>query len=149
MKTVLAPRASAILYDLLQGREASRPFLLPANICPIVPVTFFKAGVPFEFVDISADSLLMDLDQAEARLRDGNGQYGGLLYAHTYGDLHSPQDTFRRLKERWPELLIIDDRCLCPPDLEPDEAQQSDVTLYSTGHAKDRGRRLWWLRVCQ
>ena len=136
MRTILAPRASAILYDLVSARDRAGPFLLPANICPIVPITFLKAGAAFEFVDISADSLLMDLDQAETRLRLGMGQYGGLLYAHTYGDLHTPHDHLRRLKERWPELLIIDDRCLCPPDLEPDEAQQSDVTLYSTGHAK-------------
>ena len=134
MKTILAPRASAILYDLVHTRDRPHPFLLPANICPIVPVTFLKAGVAFEFVDISADSLLMDLDAVESRL--GLGQYGGLLYAHTYGDLHTPSEFFRRLKERWPGLLIIDDRCLCPPDLEPDEAQQSDMTLYSTGHAK-------------
>jgi hypothetical protein len=136
LRTIVAPRASAILYDLVHGRDAARPFLLPANICPIVPLTFLKAGVSIEFVDISANSLLMDLDQAETRLRLGQGKYGGLLYAHTYGDLHTPHDRFARLKERWPELLIIDDRCLCPPDFEPDDAQPSDVTLYSTGHAK-------------
>jgi hypothetical protein len=53
MKLIQAPRASAILYNLLVGRADSRPWLLPANICPIVPITFLKAQVPFEFVDIS------------------------------------------------------------------------------------------------
>ncbi|MBU1662154.1 MAG: hypothetical protein KKD28_11865, partial [Chloroflexi bacterium] len=84
MQIVQAPRASAILYNLLKSQDNSRPWLLPANICPIVPITFFKAGIPIEFVDISAETLHMDLEQAEGRLeRDA---YGGILYAHTYGE---------------------------------------------------------------
>lgn len=136
MKNVLASRASAILYDVLLESRDGRPFLVPANICPIVPLTFFKAGVPFEFVDISAQTLHMDPDQVEACLRGRPGGYRGLLYAHTYGDRSTPQDFFSALKARFPEFLLVDDRCLCVPDLEPDPSTAADVTLYSTGYGK-------------
>lgn len=131
---VQAPRASAILYNLLVSRGDTRPWLLPANICPIVPLTFFKAGVPFDLVDISAETLHIDLDQAAGRLK--RGQYGGLLYAHTYGDPSTPVAFFQFIKSRFPDLLLVDDRCLCLPDLQPDDSMAADVVLYSTGYAK-------------
>jgi len=134
MKTILASRASAIIYNLLYGRDGERAFLLPANICPIVPLTFFKAGISFEFVDISSKTLHMDLAQAEGRLK--RRKYGGLLYAHTYGDPSTPQEFFNAVKKQYPALLLIDDRCLCIPDLVTDPTTAADVTLYSTGYAK-------------
>jgi hypothetical protein len=134
MKTVLAARASAILYSLLSGKRDRHAFLLPANICSIVPITFFKAGLPFELVDISAETLHMDLELAEERIK--TRKYGGLLYAHAYGDPSTPQDFFAGIKKQYPDLLIIDDRCLCIPDLAPDPSSAADVTLYSTGYGK-------------
>ena len=107
---------------------------MPANICPIVPLTFFKAGTEFGFVDISPSTLHMDLEAAEERIR--TGKYGGLLYAHTYGDPYTPRDSLREIKWNFPDLLLIDDRCLCTPDLEPDPASPADALLYSTGYAK-------------
>jgi len=133
MKLILAPRASAILYNLLAGRADFRPWLLPANICPVVPMTFFKARVPFEFVDISASTLHMDLGQAEEKIR--KGKFGGLLYAHTYGDPSTPLEFFCAVKALQPDLLLLDDRCLCVPDLAPVETP-ADAVLYSTGYAK-------------
>lgn len=132
MKIVQAPRASTILYNLLTTRADSRWWLLPANICPIVPITFLKAQVPFEFVDISAESLHMDLEQAEARIKTRG--FGGLLYAHTYGEPSAPRDFFAFVKRLAPEFVIVDDRCLCIPDFEIDTP--ADLTLYSTGYAK-------------
>lgn len=134
MQTVQAPRASAILYSLLVGRADKSPWLLPANIYPIVPLTFMKARVPFEFVDISPTTLHMDLEQAEALIRER--PFGGLLYAHSYGEASTPNGFFESIKRISPELLIIDDRCLCIPHLEPDSLNQADVQLYSTGYAK-------------
>jgi hypothetical protein len=134
MKTILVARASALLYNLLFDRDDRRHFLLPTNICPIVPVTFFKAGMPFEFIDISADTLHVDLRQAEGRIR--TGRCGGLLYTHTYGDPSTPQDFFRMVKQFDPGLLLIDDRCLCVPDLMPDPATAADITLFSVGYGK-------------
>ncbi len=134
MQILQAPRASAILYNFLTSAQEKHPWLLPANICPIVPITFLKAGVPFEFVDISARTLHMDLDQAEARVRER--KFGGLLYAHTYGEASTPNDFFEPLKRKYPELVILDDRCLCVPNLRADPANKADVQLYSTGYAK-------------
>jgi len=134
MQIIQAPRASAILYNLLKSQDNSRPWLLPANICPIVPITFFKAGTQIEFVDISAETLHMDLEQAEDRLR--SGKYGGILYAHTYGEPSTPDDFFQHIKSRHPDLFLVDDRCLCNPYLEPNPDMVADVALYSTGYAK-------------
>lgn len=134
MQIIQAPRASAILYSLLKSQGNSNPWLLPANICPIVPITFFKAGVPFELVDISAETLHMDLEQAWGRLE--RGPYGGVLYAHTYGELSTPEEFFQQVKSRFPDLLLLDDRCLCIPDFDPPQNTHADVALYSTGYAK-------------
>src|SRR5215471_2110144 len=103
MKIIQAPRASAILYRLLGGRERKLPWLLPANICPVVPLTFMKAGVPVEFVDISKTTLHMDLYQAEARMR--RGQFAGLLYSHTYGAQSAPGSFFSFARSLQPEML--------------------------------------------
>src|SRR5512145_2688525 len=108
MQSVQAPRASAILYSLLVNRRDKSPWLLPANICPIVPITFLKARIPFQFVDISPQTLHMDLEQAEALINNGN--VGGLLYAHTYGAASTPNEFFEVLKSLAPDLMIIDDR---------------------------------------
>ena len=132
MRLFQAPRASAILYHVLTGRERRDPWLLPANICPVVPLTFLKAGVPFEFVDISPETLHMDLDQAESRIRQRS--FGGLLYAHTYGEASTPLDFFQGIKSLNPGLLVLDDRCLCIPEFE--SAPCADVILYSSGYAK-------------
>jgi hypothetical protein len=134
MQIIQAPRASAILYSLLVHRKEQHPWLLPANICPIVPITFLKAGIPFQFVDISAQTLHMDLEQAAARI--GDGEFSGLLYAHTYGETSTPDEFFQSIRQLAPDLLIIDDRCLCIPDLDPESPSQADVRLYSTGYAK-------------
>ncbi len=136
MKTILAPRASAIIYDLLTSAKLAGPFLLPANICPIVPITFMKAGVGFEFVDISPNTLAIDLDEVDDRLESSGATIGGLLYSHTYGHAATPREFFGRLKSRWPHLLVIDDRCLCRPQLDPEVPQSVDVALYSSGYAK-------------
>lgn len=131
---VQAPRASAILYRLLVSRPRTHPWLLPANICPIVPITFLKAGVSFEFVDICPKTLRMDLEQVEARAK--RRAIGGLLYAHPYGEAYTPQEFFLSLKTLDPEVLIVDDRCLCVPETTAKEDAAADVVLFSTGYAK-------------
>jgi hypothetical protein len=134
MQIVRAPRASAILHNLLKSQGKVKPWLLPANICPIVPITFFKAGIPFKFVDISAETLHMDLEQAGGQLE--RGDYGGVLSAHTYGEPSTPEVFFQEVKSRFPDLVLVDDRCLCIPDLDPPQEMSADVALYSTGYAK-------------
>lgn len=134
MQIVQEARASTILFNVLRDQNNSKSWLLPANICPIVPITFFKAKIPFEFVDISSENFHMDLDQVEERLEQNS--YGGVLYNHTYGESSTPVSFFQRIKHKFPDLLIIDDRCLCTPDLTQNEDMVADLTLYSTGYAK-------------
>jgi hypothetical protein len=93
-----------------------------------------KARVPFELVDISPTTLHLALDLATDRLKAGG--FGGLLYSHSYGDPFTPNDFFQDVKARHPELLVIDDRCLCQPALDVPETSIADVVLYSTGYAK-------------
>jgi hypothetical protein len=131
---VTAPRAAAILYHLLSSRPDRRPFLLPANICPVVPLAFLKANMPFVFLDIDPLTLNLDLAHAATQLR--SGEYGGILYAHTYGEPSTPVDFFTTVKHLDPNLLVIDDRCLNMPDSEPEPKNPADVVLYSTGYAK-------------
>jgi glycosyltransferase involved in cell wall biosynthesis len=95
---------------------------------------FFKAGIPIEFVDISAETLHMDLEQVEGRLE--RGEYGGVLNAHTYGESSTPNGFFQTIKSRYPDLILVDNRCLCFPDLEPPQELLADLALYSTGYAK-------------
>jgi len=134
VQVVQAPRASAILYNLVKSRQGTYPWLLPANICPIVPITFLKTGVPFELVDISPETLHMDWTQAETLVN--RQKFGGLLYAHTYGEPSPPYDFLEGIKKKNPNLLIIDDCCLCTPQLEADDLNPADVQLYSTGYGK-------------
>lgn len=128
--TVFAPRASAILRDLLQGDD--RPFLIPANVCSIVPETFREAGRAFELVDIEAETLEIDTVACLDRL-----PAGGLLFVRPYGRERDVDPFFRALKEAQPDLLLIDDKCLCRPDCEGlGISPWADATLFSTGYAK-------------
>jgi len=132
---VFERRASAILYNILRSRGDPRPFLLPANICPIVPETFVAAEQPFELVDIAAGSLAMD----EARCVEllGDQPFAGALFARPYGSERDATRFLAALRDAQSDLFLIDDKCLCRPDC--DNATTSplaDVTLYSTGYAK-------------
>lgn len=134
---VFAARACSILYDLLLSRGDERPFLMPANVCPIVPVTFLEAGRGFELVDIAEPTLGIDPDACLDRLRKEPGRLGGLLYVRPYGSERDADPFFRRVKELQPDLLLIDDRCLCRPDCEGSRVSPwADATLFSTGQVK-------------
>ncbi|MFO7900329.1 MAG: hypothetical protein R6V58_14875 [Planctomycetota bacterium] len=132
---VLANRASAILYNLLRSAGDPRPFLLPANICPIVPLTFLKAKAAFEFVDISPRDSLLDWDEALARLSRSPGDYAGLLFAPTYGRETPVEHHFRAARSAAEHLTIIDDRCLMKPQFAEHDTI-ADAVLYSTGPTK-------------
>lgn len=136
MRLVVAARAATILYNLLCAQPQRKTFILPANICPIVPLTFFKAKVPFEFVDISPDTLCLDATQTLTRLKKNPLSYGGVLFAHTYGTETSFETFFDEIKQFAPQLLTLDDCCLCTPRFEPPPTTAADVVLFSTGYAK-------------
>lgn len=132
---VTASRACGILYNLLKSLPNTGPFLLPANVCPIVPLTFLKAGRPFELVDISPADYGMDQQIALQQLSHGQRRYAGILYVRTYGAMLPVDDFFERVKAIDGDLVVIDDRCLAIPRFE-DEDSSADVVLYSTGASK-------------
>jgi hypothetical protein len=131
--TVFAPRACSILYGLL--REEERPFLIPANICSVVPETFLEAGRAFELVDVEEPTLEIDPEACLDRLE--REPVGGILFVRPYGRERDVDPFFRALKELQPDLLLIDDKCLCRPDCEGlGISSWADATLFSTGYAK-------------
>jgi hypothetical protein len=136
MNFVYESRASTILYNLLRSGSRGGPWLLPANVCPIVPLTFLKAGCEFELVDIDEETLCMDTVQLLDRLRRDTLRYAGVLFVRTYG-VEGSFDAFVAEAREWaPEALFVDDRCLCAPRIDVPAAGLWDVVLYSTGYAK-------------
>jgi dTDP-4-amino-4,6-dideoxygalactose transaminase len=130
-------RAAAVLHRLLLAQPAGRPFLLPANVCPVVPLTFLEAGRPFLFVDVEEPSLEMDHDALLAQLRRDPGRTGGVVFVRPYGAIRDVDCLFGAVKEAAPGTLLIDDRCLGEPDLDGSHCSpHADATLFSTGPRK-------------
>ncbi len=130
---VFENRASTVLYNFLRSNGIEYPFLLPANVCPIVPMTFIKAGVKFEFIDIDnthAMNKLACLDKLSKY------KYSGILFVHAYGRQFDNNAFYKAIKELDPNLLIIDDRCLCIPRLTEECHPNVDLEIFSTGYAK-------------
>ncbi len=130
---VFENRASAVLYRFLKSNATTKPFLLPANVCPIVPLTFLKAGVTFEFIDIDKTHG-MNQQICLERLKTKN--YSGILFVHAYGRLFENTDFYGFIKDIDSSIYIIDDRCLCIPRLDSKVQKNIDLELYSTGYAK-------------
>lgn len=136
MKTVFETRASTILYNFLRSGDFRGMFLLPANICPIVPITFQKAGIDFELVDISKEHFCIDENAVFEKVKYQPYKYAGLLFSRTYGFGGDFEYFFRELKALPNECFIIDDRCLHVPEFERGDTSVADLVIYSTGHAK-------------
>lgn len=111
---------------------------MPANICETVPASYMKAGLDFDFVDISSNDFQPDKDEIREALKE-NKKISVLHYNHTYGyvDEKDDREFFAELKRRFPELIIIDDRCLCAPIAAADVKDGfADMYLFSTGKVK-------------
>ena len=129
-------RASTVLYNALRSLRTTGPFLLPANICPIIPLVFLKAGRAFEFIDIDPESLCIDQHAVMARWRVPADPPAGIVYVRTYGAIFDATELFAGIKATDSAALIIDDRCLAMPDCRESLAAFVDIALYSTGYAK-------------
>ena len=132
MQVVVAHRASGIIYRLV--RQYPGCYILPANVCPIVPLTIILAGSVVKFVDISKDTWCLDEKETVGILKD-NLSYRGVFFVHTYGCNYNPQSFFSSLKSISNEIIIVDDKCLCVPSVEG-PSTVADMTLFSTGYAK-------------
>lgn len=130
---VFGNRASAVLYNYLKSNNFNKPFLLPSNVCPVVPLTFLKAGVNFDFVDID-ESHAMNKSLCFEKL--STDKYQGLLFVHAYGKDFNNDVFYNDIKSFNRELCIIDDKCLCIPGTITDIQDNIDCQLFSTGYAK-------------
>ena len=129
-----ANRACALLYSFIKGQPHGI-WLLPVNVCPDVPLTFALAGIQFQFVDINPQTLCIDIDECKRRIKSKDSNVTGLVYVRTYGLLMETSGLFYSLKNVNPKIRIIDDRCLCIPEV-PENFGGADMILYSTGHCK-------------
>jgi hypothetical protein len=140
MHTVFAARASAILYHLVMSVPVTQGvYLLPSNVCPVVPLALIAAQRPFEFIDLDPASLCMSHALLQQRLTcKALPRVAGIVFVRTYGAVFDITSEFQALKTLQPELLLVDDRCLSRPLLEREEVdwQGADVLLFSTGYAK-------------
>jgi|GEM_PF-3034167 len=148
VRIVTAPRASHLIHAIVAGQISRRPecrhWLVPANACDAVYLSLMSAGASFDVVDISPDNYCLDVDQAIAKLSSGR-PHAGLIYIHGYGASGSAASDIGRLREAaGSQTVIIDDRCLCSPAVDPEPAGvgQADAIVYSTGYGKvlDLGR---------
>ncbi|MBD3362740.1 DegT/DnrJ/EryC1/StrS aminotransferase family protein [Candidatus Dojkabacteria bacterium] len=134
---IYEPRASAILYNFLKTYDTSKTFILPANICPIVPLTLLKASKKFEFIDITLHDYCLDREKVLYVINKHPQKYAGIIFVHTYGAIQDTENFYEDIKRINKEILIIDDRCLCIPETNYDYKESSqDLTIFSTGYAK-------------
>ena len=45
-------RATSILYSFLLQNKGKGLWMIPVNICHLIPACFIKAKCPFEFIDV-------------------------------------------------------------------------------------------------
>lgn len=134
-KMLYEKRASVILYYFLRSvREGV--FLLPVNVCPIVVTTFMKAKRPFELLDISKKTLCLDEKTVLQKLKANSQKYAGVHFIRTYGLGGSFDNFFKQIKAINSKLTVIDDKCLCAPELDAPSDQVAELTLFSTGYSK-------------
>jgi dTDP-4-amino-4,6-dideoxygalactose transaminase len=129
-------RAATVLYEVLETLDKSKKFLLPLNICPIVPDTFLKANIKFEFIDININTLCMDESLALEAIRS-DSTIGGVLFVKTFGIEIDGEAFYQKIKDINPEIFIIDDQCLSVQDFDFDiDNSFASLTLFSTGYSK-------------
>jgi len=129
-------RASIILYNYVLSTDRDKVFLVPANVCPIVIMTYLKAVRKYEFVDISPDTLCIDEGAVIGKLKKNPDKYSGVHFVRTYGTMRSFESFFRGIKNVNNDFIIIDDKCLTMPDLKEDKITCADLVLFSTGYSK-------------
>ena len=131
MKLLTANRAIKLLYNFLKVNNITGKVLLPANICPEVVKTLHYAGMTTQFVDLQVETLCMHQEAVLTAAKDASM----LLFVHTYGIEHDFYSFFDQVREQNPDIIIVDDKCLCLPDLDVKDSA-ADLVLYSTGERK-------------
>ena len=131
MKLLTANRANKLLYNYIKVNNIAGKVLLPANVCPDVVKTLQFAGLSVQFLDLQAETLCMNQEVALHEAKAANM----LIFVHTYGIEYEFTAFFHQLREVNHDLIIVDDKCLCLPDLDVKDSA-ADLVLYSTGEKK-------------
>ena len=125
-------RATAIIHDFIKNKKIKENFILPANICPTVPLVFYKNKIKIKFLDIDKKTLNICKDKVFSEIKNSSG----ILWNYTYGKETNQKKFFKDLKNKKENYLIIDDRCLCIPNTGSKKIFFSDLEIYSTGYSK-------------
>jgi hypothetical protein len=129
-------RAAIVLYEVLTTLDKDKRFLLPLNICPIVPDTFLRTNIKFEFVDINTNTLCMDENLALEAIKN-DSSIGGVLFVKTFGIKMDGEVFYQKIKDANPDVFIIDDQCLSIQDFGFDiNDSLASLTLFSSGYSK-------------
>lgn len=130
-------RASVVLYRFLVANCKDFHFLLPANVCPVVPLTFLKAKIDFSFVDIDPATHSGSFQEYLKSLETIRTEKKGIVIVNAYGFRQSCSDFYQSVKSQHPGTVIIEDNCLCIPETAKSEPSHLvDLELYSTGSSK-------------
>lgn len=132
-------RASSFIYQ--QAKSYKGVWLIPDNTCHAVYVAICMAGSTVELMDIDRKTLELDTVKALDYLR--RNQVAGIVLVRAFGSLKVNYESFFNLvKDQYPDIYIIDDRCLCLPQFSAPSKTSADMILYSTGYSKviDVGR---------
>lgn len=136
MYIATANRACSLIYSYIKKHTLQDGvWLLPVNVCPVVPLTFYSANIQFKFVDINPKSLCINEDDCINLVKNAPQGYCGIIFVRTYGYVYDTTTFFSNIHDISPNIHIIDDRCLCLPEIEP-QSFGSDMIVYSTGHCK-------------
>lgn len=129
-------RASYILYNIIMQTDKAKKIIVPANVCPIVIATLLKAKKSIELVDINENNYHINISKVIEMVSNSVESYDSILFVRTYGSDLDFNNFFNKLKSINNNFLIIDDKCLAIPELEPDFKKNVDATLFSTGYVK-------------
>ena len=125
-------RAISILDDFFKSNRTLKKFLLPSNICYVVPLVLKKNNIHFKFIDISKKDLNMDKNQIIKNIK----KYNGMIWFNTYGNEEKNTNFFKECKLLNKDFVIINDKCLNEPQIKKSKNCFSDMELYSTGYSK-------------
>lgn len=127
-------RACSLLYNFIRQFPAkgNKRWLIPSNVCEVVPLTFYSAKAQVKYGDINPEDLFLNLQG-----HDFNSIHGIVVVA-PYGRAVTKRIKveLNKLKSQYPELLIVMDLCLSYPELSEPELSVVDMILYSTGYSK-------------
>lgn len=136
MQLLCSTRASSLLYSFLHSQKGEGVWMIPVNVCHLLPATLIKAEKSFEIIDVCKKTLDIDEEFILEQISNNPKRYAGLLSVRSYGKETANQVFFQQIKAIAPHLKIIDDACLSFPNLESQLPKEVDLELYSTGYSK-------------